>query len=441
MEDTLMVYTEAFNSRINYIFNHIFFRILKQDFILTTDIKEFKKHKGPKVGYFSKNICGELTIIPSGLLHEDLIKEQDIRVTDWEGTKIFFQVNGKADLPFDIFSAVFFMITRYEEYLPYFTEKLDRFEASQSIAFKNKFLDKPVVDQWIIILENKLIKKYPVLKIPESRFRFQSTIDIDNPFAFLHKGFFRTTGALLKSVLRLDLKAFISRILTLQGARKDPFETYGYINRIERKYNFESIYFFLVGDYSRYDTSIPVKKLAYQNLIVDIHGTHKIGLHSSFSSTKSFNALLEEKQRLTKVINEQITRSRQHYLMLKMPETYQKLIEAGIKEDYSMGYATELGFRAGTCNPFKFYDLSKEKEMNLMIYPFQIMEVALHNYKRLRSKDAIEPITKIIDAVNDVNGLFISLWHNESLSEYGMWIGWREVFEEMVNYAVDLVLR
>lgn len=434
-----MVYTPEINNRINYIFTHVLFRLLKQDFLLTSDKSKFNLHKGPRISYHTDRSGDELLIIPYGLLNENQVKNQNISVTEWNGIKIFFRVNEQSDLPFDIFSSIFYLITRYEEYLPHPVDKYGRFKASQSLAFKNRFHDEPIVEKWVLILKNKLKEKYPEMIFHEKEFQFQSTIDIDNPFAFLHKGLLRTLGAFLKSTLKLDIKSFSNRILTLKGSRKDPYETYDYINDIEKKYRFRSVYFFLVGDYKKYDTNISIRKIVYQNLIGNVHKGHKIGLHSSFSSTRNLKILREEKQRLSKVINGPITRCRQHYLTLKMPDTYQRFIEAGIREDYSMGYANFPGFRAGTCNPFNFYDLSREHETNLIVYPFQVMEVALHNYMQLNNEDAIKQIFKIIDEVKKVNGLFISLWHNESLSEYDMWTGWRVVFEKMVKYATDIV--
>ena len=79
--------------------------------------------------------------------------------------------------------------------------------------------------------------------------------------------------------------------------------------------------------------------------------------------------------------------------------------------------------------------MPEEQETNLLVYPFQVMDATLHNYLRLRPAQAMNHISKIIDEVKAVNGYFIPLWHNESLSEYGMWIGWRKVFEDMFAYA------
>jgi hypothetical protein len=422
--DLPLVYTPVISNRINYIFTHLIFRLLKLEFGITTNLNEFNSFQGPKICYTEGRIGNSLWIKPGGLLHEQGICEQSIQVSEYEGLKIFY-----------IFSASFLLISRYEEYLSFQTDKHERFEAVQSLAYLHGFLHEPLVDKWVLLLKKKLTEKYPELVIPDQTYIFQSSIDIDNPFAFKHKGVFRTIGALLRAFFRLDFNTLLGRLTALGGVTKDPYDTYEYIDEIEQKYNTKSIYFFLVGDYGRHDTNVPIRKIAYQNLIKGIHATHKTGIHPSYSSNKGTDILEKELKRFSRVTGERIIRSRQHYLQLKMPDTYCNLIQAGIREEYSMGYASAIGFRAGTCFPFKFYDLSEEKETNLLVFSFQIMDITLHNYLRLRSTQAMGYIAKIIDEVKAVKGYFIPLWHNESLSEYGMWTGWRKVFEDMFRYA------
>lgn len=433
--DLPLVYTPVINNRINYIFTHLIFRLLKLEFGITSNLKEFHAFQGPKICYTESRIGDSLWIKPSGLLHEQGICEQRIQISEYEGTKIFFRTDDSCDLPFDIFSASFLLLSRYEEYLSFQADKHERFEAVQSMAYIYGFLHEPLVDKWVLLLKKKLTEKYPDLVIPDQTYTFQSSIDIDNPFAFKHKGILRTIGALLRAFFRLDFNTLFGRLTALGGATKDPYDTYDYISEIEQKYNTTSIYFFLVGDYGRHDTNIPIRKIAYQNLIKGINASHNTGIHPSYSSNKGIDILQKELKRFSRVTGEKIVRSRQHYLQLKMPDTYRNLLQVGIREEYSMGYASVVGFRAGTSFPFKFYDLPEEKETNLLVYSFQIMDTTLHNYLRLRPAQAMEHITKIIDEVRAVNGYFIPLWHNESLSEHGMWTGWRKVFEEMFRYA------
>ncbi len=433
--DLPLVYTTVITSRINYIFTHLIFRHLQLEFGITTNLEEFNAFKGPKICYTENRIGDSLWIKPAGLLHEQGLSEQNIQVSDYEGLKIFYRTDDNCDLPFDIFSASFLLLSRYEEYLSGRSDKYERFEAIQSLAYLHGFLLEPLVDKWVMLLRKKLTEKFPELVIPGYSYTFLSSIDIDNPFAFKHKGMIRTIGAMLRAFFTLDFNTFFGRLTALGGATKDPYDTYDYINQIEQKYHTKSVYFFLVGDYGRHDTSVPIRKIAYQNLIKGIHVTHRTGVHPSFNSNKSFDILVKELKRFSRVTGERVVRSRQHYLQVRMPDTYRNLLKAGIREEFSMGYASALGFRASTSFPFKFYDLMEEQETNLVIYPFQIMDITLHNYLRLRPAQAMNHISKIIDEVKAVNGYFIPLWHNESLSEYGMWVGWRKVFEDMFEYA------
>jgi hypothetical protein len=102
-----------------------------------------------------------------------------------------------------------------------------------------------------------------------------------------------------------------------------------------------------------------------------------------------------------------------------------------------MGFAGDLGFRAGTCTPYPFYDLDEELECKLKIYPFQIMESTLKYYLKTSPKEATEEIKPIIEEVKAVKGQLVTLWHNESLSDVDEWEGWREVYEKMIEQAVE----
>jgi len=136
------------------------------------------------------------------------------------------------------------------------------------------------------------------------------------------------------------------------------------------------------------------------------------------------------------VLNREISKSRQHFLKLKLPDTYRDLINSDVTDDYTMGYASEIGFRASICSPFYFYDLDYEAKTNLRVNPLIMMEGALVNYKNVSADDALQYIKPVIEEIKAVNGNFISLWHNQSLSNTEQYIGWNKVYEEMVKIAI-----
>jgi hypothetical protein len=99
-----------------------------------------------------------------------------------------------------------------------------------------------------------------------------------------------------------------------------------------------------------------------------------------------------------------------------------------------MGYAEQPGFRAGTSLPFHWYDLSEERSTELLIHPFACMDTTLNKYMGLSPEEALNKLRRIIDNTFEHRGHFISLWHNETLSEKGIWKGWRKVYVEMSDY-------
>ncbi len=431
---SLLIYSFKESPRLGYILKLIFTELSGLSFNITHDKVQFSKFRGPKINYSDGRLTdSSIWIIPHSILFEDNIIKQEINIYMLDNIKTFFMTSGGCDLPFDIFAASFYLVSRYEEYLPFNADKYGRFDVSGSIAHVHGFLDEPVVNQWVMKLKGILQKKFPELSFPGRQFKYISTIDIDNAWAYLHKGFIRTTGAFIKSLIRGDFNDFVKRIHALTGTCKDPYYNFDFIHDQEVKYGFRSVYFFLAGKYGKYDKNIPIKNRAFKNLILDNHEKGEIGIHPSYNSNADFRTLKKEVYRLARLINRGIEKSRQHYLVLTFPDTYQRLIELGIKQDYSLGYSSAAGFRAGICDPFRFYDLSKEQETNLILTPFHIMDVTLREHMKLKPDEAIATIKKIITGIKDVNGTFVSLWHNESLSETGEWKGWRRVYEEMLK--------
>jgi hypothetical protein len=142
---------------------------------------------------------------------------------------------------------------------------------------------------------------------------------------------------------------------------------------------------------------------------------------------------LIEKARLEKLSSKKITKSRQHYLKFNLPDTYNFILSAGITEDYSMGFPEEPGFRAGTCKPFYFYDLKKEKATGLKIFPVTFMESSLMSNLSLNPVEAFEKIGFLLKGVKNVDGTFISLWHNHTISETKNYKEWKSIHEKMIN--------
>jgi len=425
----LLVYTHKITPRINYIFRHYFVRILQIPITFTTKVDEFVAHNGPKITYSKTPLGSEFFIRSHDLLFEQGINDVEITMLDWGETPCFFPTGEKSSIPFDIFAAGFYLISRYEEYLPHVQDEHDRFPSEESLAVKNNFIEKPVIDIWAYKFLELLKEKFPNYSYSTKDFEIISTIDVDAAFAFKHKGVVRTFGGFVNDFFHLRLLNFWHRFLTVFNFKKDPFYTFKEILQIKKNHNVKTLFFFLVGDYTTYDKNISASNSKFQSLIKSVADYAKIGMHPSYFSYKSFEKLKKEKLRLENIINTPVTFSRQHFLRLSIPETYQNLIDLEIKADFTMGYAKVAGFRASTCTPFYFYDLDFEIQTPLKIYPFAFMDGTLRDHMNLSNEESIQKIMQLKNEVKEVNGTFISLFHNESLSETGYWKGWSAIYK------------
>ncbi len=428
----LLVYTHKITPRLNYIFKHFFVRILQIPVVFSTKVDEFVAHNGPKITYSKSPLGSEFFIRSHDLLFDQGINDIDINILNWDNIPCFFPAGETSSIPFDIFAASFYLISRYEEYLPHVQDMHERFPVEESLAYKNKFLEKPLVDIWAYKFLEHLKEKFPSYEYKKREFKLISTIDVDTAFAFKHKGVVRSLGGYLIDVFNFRFVNLWHRLLTNLNFREDHYNTFSELLKIQKEYNVKTLFFFLIGDYTTFDKNISFSNNKFKSLIKSVADYAKIGLHPSYFSSKNFEKLKKEKLRLENIINTPITFSRQHYLRLIIPETYQNLIDIDIQEDYTMGYAKAVGFRASTCTPFYFFDLDFEIQTPLKIVPFALMDVSLKKYMELSNEECLNKILALKEEVKQVNGTFISVFHNETLSENIYWKGWKTIYKKMV---------
>ena len=433
----LLVYTHKITPRLTYSFRHIFVRILNIEVNFTNKIEEFIGHDGPKISYTKQALGSELFVKSNDLLFNQGIDYVDINLVEWEEVPCFFQTNLSVEVPCDIFAASFYLMSRYEEYLPHVKDQHERFPASESLAYQHKFLDKPVIDIWAYKFKNILIDHFENYKdqfnSSTRKFNYISTIDIDNAYQFKHKGFTRSIGGIFKDLIQFDLHNIWMRLLVVFNIRRDPYDMYKKLLLMKKKYGIKTIFFFLLGDYSTFDKNISPGNTNYKLLIKNIADYAEVGVHPSYFSMKNELKIKKEKEILEGIVNFPIKRSRQHYLRIEVPETYQHLVDLEISEEYSMGYASHYGFRASTCTPFYFYDLDFEIQTPLKVFPFAAMDATLKDYLNFTPKKAFNTIMKLAKEVRKVDGTLITIFHNESVGGSGRWRGWGRVYESLLK--------
>ena len=437
-EHNLLIYSPVISSRIQYITEIILNKILGLKYEITNDHGFFENSTLPKICYSSQNQFNSKVYLQANkLLEETDIHPIDPDVFTIDGQKAFFKSDNYSFFPFDIFAASFFLISRYEEYLPVKSDVHGRFDAAKSLAFKHGFLEEPIIHIWAEMFKKRLIAFFPDLKTKEPEYKFLSTIDIDNAWAHLNKGIIRTLLSYVKLLFRFNTPALKIKTKVLLKKYADPYDNYGFMDKIHKTYGIQPITFVLFSKFSAFDKNPSIKNKQFRDLIKRISSHSEMGIHPSYQSNKSYDILQKEKSALEKLIERSIEKSRQHYLKLKMPTTYENLIRLGIQYDFSMGYSSHVGFRAGITIPFNFFNLKTNKETPLEIVPFAIMDVCFTDYLKIEPEKALKTIKKIISSVKKVNGLFSSLWHNETFSDASNCHNWRWVFEQMIIEAND----
>ena len=282
----ILIYSEEITSRLNYIANLIFTQILKVEISFTTNSSEFIKSDLPKLNYSVKKFNDEFYIKPYPLLFSKELINPDFDSVWYNGEEYFFESSKDSEFPFDPLAASFYLVTRCEEYFETERDKFNRYSPEKSILFKNNLLKKPVVNIWANLIAEKLSEKFPKLVFSELKFEFYSTVDIDNAWAYLHKGFWRSSGALFKAIVNGRFMEANGRIKVLLGSEKDPYDTYNFINSVFKGNEKKVRFFFLLGNYARYDKNISHRNRHFRKLIQTINKNYTIGIHPSFLSDK-----------------------------------------------------------------------------------------------------------------------------------------------------------
>lgn len=435
----ILVYTPKVTNRLTYTFDVLLNELLGITPTFTTSDEEFAEHTGPKLSYSLWPLGNEVFFEATKLLFEDIIEPQPLEMVESHGLQGMYQVNSsKSAMAFDVFATAFFLVSRYEEILPHKIDKHGRYRVNQSIAAKHGFLDKPMVNYYSLEIKKILQKNFPQLVFKKNEFKYIPTFDIDIAYCFNHKGIRRNFPGFLRSILFADFKDVKDRFMVLFAGKKDPYDTYDYIEQVCKRYKLSSIYFFLLGQHSQFNKNISPSNAAYRALMRDIASKTETGIHLSYEVHGKRRSLEKERDLLKKIIAKPVTRNRYHYLKFELPYSYMRLEKHDILEDYSMGYATRIGFRASICSPFYYFNLKENFTTRLRVFPFAFMDTTLNEYNKLGPDDAKRKIFKLMDAAKSVGGEFYGLWHNNSLSDYREWEGWRTVFEAVAEKATNL---
>lgn len=426
----IVIIVSEISSRLTYVCDWIFVQQLGVDYKFCTNKTE-EQEALLTIDYTNK--VSDFSVPNIGLLFANSIEQQSIHTGLWnELPTLFAAQDADHVLPFDLFSAVFYLISRYEEYVPFVPDRHHRYPATESILFKAGLLERPIIDEWLFALSKLLRDKG--LSIHQKSFEFLPTYDIDIAWSFKHKGLKRTMGGYLRDIAKNNFESLKERTAVLQAKKKDPYFSFDVTDRLHRDNELEPLYFILAAaQNTAWDKHILPSNKHMSALIQSLAQQYKIGIHPSYHANAQPHLFREEQKTLSTISGQQMDISRQHYIKVEWPKTYRALLEMDIRQDYSMGYSTHLGFRAGTSRSFFWYDLLAEAPTQLHIFPFCFMDTTAHYEMGLSVEEAFEKLHYFKNSLQKINGLMLTVFHNFSLGTDKEWIGWTEAYADFIK--------
>ena len=424
------IYAPIISDRLRFSCDFIFNTVLNLPYTLFSNLDQINRQT-IFINYSSENNSG-LKFLPSGLLEENGVKNFKPELINYQNLSLIF-FNGKYDFPFDIFSMVFYFISRYEEYQSYTSDEHGRFPAKESFSFINGILNQPVVDKAIWYFGAWLMEKNLTTLTTKPNFTYHSTIDVDNAYYAKGKSLGRVIGASGKAALKTDFKESFRRLSVYLSGKKDPFDQYDFQIRLSKELGIPLTYFILFAHTTDYDRSLAPGNTAMRQLIHFLNLNADVGIHPSYFSSENAVKLRTEILSFGKMVKT-LQASRQHFLKFKLPETYLQLLDSGIEFEYSMGYSTHNGFRAGTSYSFNFFDLRNEKTTALKIVPFQLMDSVFYDKFSMSAYESWDEIKNIADQVYETGGTLVSVWHDRAFDDV-IYPGWKDCYEKLHRYC------
>ncbi len=419
------IISATINPRLKYVCDFIFTQYYELPYELILDSSKATSSNFIFYGLESDSNRG-MYIPSASLLSGKGIAPQNLNITKTKTATLLFSFP-EIEIGFDIFSAIFYLLSRYEEYLETTPDEYGRFDAINAVAYQNDFLHLPMIDIWLKEFKMSLEAHFSDLVFANHTFSFLPTYDIDIAFSYKAKGWLRNIGGFLKS-------PSIERIKVLLGQQKDPYDCYSELQNLHQRYQLQPIYFFLLAQrLGKYDKNIAPSNVALQQLIKSVAKNDEVGIHPSWQSYLQPSTIKQEIKLLEDITDSSIGKSRQHYLRMNLPQSYQTLIECGISNDYSMGYGTMNGFRASTSFPFYWYDLANEKTTSLKIHPFCYMDSTSIFVDNKTANEALQEMKTLYLECKRYEVPFISIFHNNFLGTAEEGKGYGEMYAEFLK--------
>ena len=422
-ETSLLIFTQQGGPRLDYIISVLF----GKKAAVTESEQLFTQFGGARIQYLTeKKFDKVLHVQPQGLVFESDIHSIIIECARWEGYPIFF--SGAGDIPFDIFSAAFYLVSRYEEYLPFTPDKYDRFPHTDSLAYREGFLSIPLVQHWVQQFKQILGVSFSPSITDEPI--FLPTYDADILFQYKHQSIFHNLRSLFGHLLHGRFSALSHQIQVIGGSMPDPYYQWPSLWKLLKEAGKQGTYFFSANEKQQgNDRQLSIHLAAVQSIIQECSRQGKVGWHPSLQSSVTFSEMKKERGLLQQVLLPSITDVRFHFLRFRLPESYRWLIDLGIEREHSMGYGAVNGFRASYADPFPWFDLQNNKVTSLLIHPFCYMDTAAIYHQHWAPAEAMAYLKQLQKNTRGVVDQLALVFHPHCLATPV----WKKLHDDVVS--------
>lgn len=426
----LLIYIPRVTNRHRYVIGLLQEQLGVQIDIISEMSDELAGHGG--INYSHTAVKGWPTILPAGLLEQKGIAKIPVEVIAYGETPCLFPVKKESVLPYDPLSAIFYCVSRYEEYLPWKPDKHGRFSPQQSWQHKQGCIHLPVVEIWVGHLARVIQEHLSHSLLKRANYTFSLSMDVDHPFRIYSRPFFRKWGAVCRQSISRprQTKQFFR---ATNDPVADPHNTVDDFCTLAHSKGVTPHVFFLLNSKGKHNSTTDHHNTAYRALVKHTAEKANVGIHTSYQAAMEPEMIYKEKVLLEQISGKPVQAARQHFLRYTIPGYYRYLLQADITRDYSMGYAAAPGFRAGTGRPFTWYDLEREEITELRVHPFAIMDATFTYYGKWKEDDIILKINKMQETCITNHSHLSILLHNDHLSGDKRFPDWKKIIKALKN--------
>ena len=345
--------------------------------------------------------------------YSDLVPDLVVPFVDRPYARPLFikATNNSWECPIDLLASTLLTLSRFEELQSDERDMHGRFLATQSVALNHNFLHRPIVDEYGLALQQVIENLLPGWRAPERKLHVKLSHDVDEI------GFpLDLTNSLGHTTKRHKPLATLRDLVgPAFGLRPSLLEAVFRIMELSKRHGMAPALYWKNSPKSDWDSGYDLSIKPLREIVSRLKNAGvELGVHPGYYTFNDPRRLGNEVERIREAIDERNVGGRQHFLRWH-PRTWHDWEKCGLAYDSTVGFSDHIGFRAGTCVPYRPWSLEFNREIELLEIPLVAMDVTLAYYMHLAPEQSVALLLQCAERCKIVGGVFTLLWHNRSL--------------------------